>query len=235
MPALERMLEGDSENWIPVIFRGKKGSPSLARLAHTLTYFGRWRHSHGTRPISIERRRFCWNLLRSIQEVPTQNRPANSLRTIFLAWRPQTYASLTERIAVVRRICLARPEAGFRLSLSLLPTAHGRHLRHLKAQIGGPWRRSENSDHSGRNGRLPIGPMLTLRSVSAGRPGALPRKPFIESLAGLEPESREQAIISIRRAAGAASGGGQVRSPGQSCAYLRSATEDFKDAGLGPT
>jgi hypothetical protein len=53
------------------------------------------------------------------------NRPLNSLREIFLAWRPNTYASLEDRIAVFRAICRKRPRVGLQLAMSLLPESHG--------------------------------------------------------------------------------------------------------------
>ena len=52
------------------------------------------------------------------------NRPLDSLREIFLAWRPNTNASLDERVAVFRSICRERPRVGLELAMSLLPTGH---------------------------------------------------------------------------------------------------------------
>ncbi len=122
--ALERVLRGGSEKWAPVIFRGTKGSPLFGQTSpHTYILWAletlAWNPEYLLRAASA--------LMTLAQFDPggaTQNRPKNSLRSIFLAWRPQTYASVTERIAVVRRICLARPDVGFKLAIALLPAAH---------------------------------------------------------------------------------------------------------------
>ncbi|MBF9239518.1 hypothetical protein I2I05_19145 [Hymenobacter sp. BT683] len=52
------------------------------------------------------------------------NRPINSLRTIFLTWRPQTNASVEERLTVLDRIQQMEPEVSWRLLKLLLPSAH---------------------------------------------------------------------------------------------------------------
>lgn len=201
--ALERMLGGDSENWVPVIFKGKKGSPLFGQTSpHTYILWAletlAWNPAYLYRAASI--------LLTLAQFDPggaTQNRPANSLRTIFLAWRPQTYAPVTERIAVVRRICLARPEVGFRLSLALLPTAHDvtsdtskPRLRDFGDAAKTPTTRGEMTSAYRAYAELAL-------ELAAGQPQRLAA--LIDSLAGLEPQSREQTIISIRSAAGAVS------------------------------
>ncbi len=122
--ALERVLGGDSEKWAPVIFRGKKGAPLFSRTSpHTYILWAletlAWNPEYLFRAASL--------LMTLAQFDPggaTQNRPFNSLRTIFLAWQPQTYAPIKERISVARRICAARPEVGFKLALTLLPMPH---------------------------------------------------------------------------------------------------------------
>lgn len=52
------------------------------------------------------------------------NRPANSLRTIFLPWLPQTIAPITRRVAAVRTLLAELPDVGWKLLLSLLPQHH---------------------------------------------------------------------------------------------------------------
>jgi len=52
------------------------------------------------------------------------NRPANSLRTIFLPWQPQTCAAIPARIAIISRIIKEIPEVGWKLVLTLLPERH---------------------------------------------------------------------------------------------------------------
>lgn len=52
------------------------------------------------------------------------NRPSNSLTTILLPWLPETCASVPQRLAAVAAILDESPEVGWKLLLSLLPTAH---------------------------------------------------------------------------------------------------------------
>ena len=52
------------------------------------------------------------------------NRPANSLKTIFLPWLPQTTASIEKRIIAIRTLQKEFPEIAWKLLLSLLPDWH---------------------------------------------------------------------------------------------------------------
>ena len=49
------------------------------------------------------------------------NRPKNSLRSIFLLWKPQTNATLAERLRVLDRIRKIEPDAAWNLMRSILP------------------------------------------------------------------------------------------------------------------
>lgn len=52
------------------------------------------------------------------------NRPANSLRDIFLCWSPNTAAPLAKRLTVLDAIRKREPEVGWRLMMQLLPRMH---------------------------------------------------------------------------------------------------------------
>lgn len=52
------------------------------------------------------------------------NRPKNSLREIFLLWRPQTDASLEERLEVLDVLIERNPEIGWDLLIELMPKNH---------------------------------------------------------------------------------------------------------------
>jgi DNA-binding XRE family transcriptional regulator len=52
------------------------------------------------------------------------NRPAASLRRIFLAWTPQTYATAVQRLEVIDKIVVAYSEVGWKLLNSLSPRNH---------------------------------------------------------------------------------------------------------------
>jgi hypothetical protein len=122
--ALERVLEGDSEHWKAVIFRDKKEQSFLSSTSpHTYILWAletlAWDPTYLPRAASI-----LMTLAHFDPGGAMQNRPLHSLRDIFLAWRPSTYALVDERIAVLRRICRARPKVGLDLAMSLLPVPH---------------------------------------------------------------------------------------------------------------
>lgn len=54
----------------------------------------------------------------------TLNRPASSLRRIFLPWSPQTYAGAAGRLRVLDRIIRNHPDVGWKTLLSLAPKSH---------------------------------------------------------------------------------------------------------------
>jgi hypothetical protein len=122
--ALERVLGGDSENWVPVIFRDKKdGSLWGSSSPHTHLLWAL--ETMAWNPELLHR---ATSILMTLADFDPggqlANRPLNSLREIFLAWRPNTYASLEDRIAVLRSICRKRPRVGLQLAMSLLPSGH---------------------------------------------------------------------------------------------------------------
>jgi len=52
------------------------------------------------------------------------NRPKSSLRTIFLLWKPQTNATLEERLRVLDRLRTVEPDEAWSLMLSILPSGY---------------------------------------------------------------------------------------------------------------
>ena len=52
------------------------------------------------------------------------NRPANSLRNIFLLWSPQTNVNLDERLRMLRRLMRERKDTAWKLLISILPQSH---------------------------------------------------------------------------------------------------------------
>ena len=52
------------------------------------------------------------------------NRPANSLRSIFLSWYPQTVANFENRLQCIRNLLKEVPPIGWELLLKLLPETH---------------------------------------------------------------------------------------------------------------
>lgn len=121
--ALERVLEGDGETWKTVVFRDKKDGTLWGSSPHTYLLWGletlAWSPEYLLRAASI-----LMTLAAFDPGGRLANRPLSSLREIFLAWRPNTYASIDDRIAVLRSICAERPEQGLKLLMSLLPKNH---------------------------------------------------------------------------------------------------------------
>ena len=52
------------------------------------------------------------------------NRPASSLRSVFLPWIPQTSASLESRLQVLDRLRRQHPDVAWKLELAIMPTHH---------------------------------------------------------------------------------------------------------------
>jgi hypothetical protein len=52
------------------------------------------------------------------------NRPAASLRTVFLPWIPQTSASLESRLRVIDRLRRDHPDSAWRLEMAIMPAGH---------------------------------------------------------------------------------------------------------------
>jgi len=123
--ALEQVLEGDPKKWIPVVFRDKQDHSWWGSSNSPHTYFLWALETMAWNPDFLLR---ATSILMTLAEFDPggrlSNRPLNSLREIFLAWRPNTNAPLDERIAVLSSICRRRPRVGLQLALSLLPVGH---------------------------------------------------------------------------------------------------------------
>jgi hypothetical protein len=122
--ALERELGGDSKEWTAVVFRDREdGSFWHSSSPHTYLLW-----ALETMAWSPELLYRAASILMTLAEYDPggklANRPLNSLREIFLAWRPNTYTALEERVAVLRSICRRRPKVGLQLAMALLPVSH---------------------------------------------------------------------------------------------------------------
>jgi hypothetical protein len=122
--SLERVLGGDNKNWVRVIFRDKQDQ-SLWAASSPHTYFLWALETMAWNPAYLHQAASILMILaESDPGGRLSNRPLESLREIFLAWRPNTYASTEERIAVLRSICRVSPRVGLELAMSLLPKSH---------------------------------------------------------------------------------------------------------------
>jgi hypothetical protein len=197
--ALERVLGGDSENWTSVIFRDKTDDSFWGSFSpHTYLLWGletmAWSPDYLHRAASI-----LLTLAAFDPGGKLANRPLSSLRDIFLAWRPNTYASLEERIAVLRSICRKRPGVGLQLVMSLLPTNHdfssGTAKPHLR-DFGEAKSNATMVTDVHHAFRQYEDLAVELAETDITRLTAL-----VDSLAQLEPHTREHAIAAISASA----------------------------------
>ena len=197
--ALEQVLGGDSKEWIEVVFRDKKDDSILGSFSpHTYLLWGletmAWSPEYLPRAASL--------LLALAEFDPggkLANRPLSSLRDIFLAWRPNTSASLEQRIATLRAICRKRPAVGLRLVMSLLPKCHdfssGTAKPHLR-DFGDAKSKSITVGDVQDAYREYVDLAVELAGTDINRLSAL-----VDSLAQVDPQTREQAVAAIRTSA----------------------------------
>ncbi len=197
--ALERMLEGDSKGWTSVVFRDKKDESLWGSFSpHTYLLWAletiAWSPEYLHRATSI-----LMTLAEFDPGGKLANRPIKSLREIFLAWRPNTNASLDDRVAVLRSICRKRPGVGLQLVMSLLPTNHdfssGTAKPHLR-DFGEAKSKATTVTDVHHAFRQYEDLAVELAETDMTRLTAL-----VDSLAQLEPHTRERAIAAISASA----------------------------------
>jgi hypothetical protein len=197
--ALERVLGGDSREWAEVIFRDKQDDSIWSSFSpHTYLLWGLETMAWG--PDYLHRA--ASSLLALAEFDPggkLANRPLSSLREIFLAWRPNTYASLEERIAILRSICRRRPVVGLKLAMSLLPRGHDYSSPTAQPRLkdfGEAKSNAITSEDVREAYRQYADLTIELAGTDINRLLAL-----VESLAQLEPQTRERAISAMRTGA----------------------------------
>ena len=118
--ALEHLLRGDGMQMREVFQDSPDRSTIFTHSPHTGLLWAlemiAWDHAYLARSVSV---------LVKLAEVDPggslNNRPIESLRHIFLAWRPATNASLRQRVAVLDQILPGNPSVGWKLIVLLLP------------------------------------------------------------------------------------------------------------------
>ncbi|HUN86138.1 MAG TPA: helix-turn-helix domain-containing protein [Terracidiphilus sp.] len=118
------------------------------------------------------------------------NRPANSLRSIFLLWLPQTNATSAQRFQVIDRLRKLVPDAAWKLMLSIFPKGYDSSSYNPRPK----WRDFEVADleqitnltiFEGASG-------LAERLIKDAGSDPLRWAELIDHLAGFSPEWREQ-------------------------------------------
>ena len=143
LSALESILEGDAESILKdpteqaddPFDRGSYAHHDLLWALETLAWDPRY----------VMRATLLLAKLAALDPDPNSNfvtRPINSLREIFVAWSPSTYAPQAKRIASIDAILAAQPEIGWDLLCKLLPRHH---------DSASPTRKPKLSDQSPEN------------------------------------------------------------------------------------
>jgi excisionase family DNA binding protein len=120
------------------------------------------------------------------------NRPASSLRTVFLPWLPRTEASLDQRLSVLDRLRRHHPVIAWTLELSLLPQHHDSSMNTATPRFR-RWSTSEQ--------RVPLAEWLAAVAATVERviedAGTDPSRwaQVVESLGNL-PDDQRQALLS---------------------------------------
>ena len=118
--ALEHLLRGDGMKMREIFQDSPDRSTIFTHSPHTGLLWAlemiAWDPDHLARSVSV---------LVKLAEVDPggslKNRPIESLRHIFLAWRPATNAPLRQRVVVLDQILRENPSVGWKLILLLLP------------------------------------------------------------------------------------------------------------------
>jgi hypothetical protein len=118
--ALEHLLEGDGAKLKPIFRDTKDQNWLFGSSPHTGLLWGL--EVAGQDPQLLPRAADILARLAEIDPGGTHtNRPLNSLRDLFLTWKPLTNASHDFRLAVIDTLVVAHPEIGWKLLLSLMP------------------------------------------------------------------------------------------------------------------
>ena len=120
------------------------------------------------------------------------NIPANTLRTIFLLWRPHTYASLEKRLEALDTLIEREPGAGWELLIVLMPRGHDTCIPTYKTR----WRQfSEKTENT-----ITIAEhwesikAITNRLLSCVGNDGLRWAKMLENISDLPPEQRHRII-----------------------------------------
>lgn len=123
LSALEQLLEGDGSKLLPIFQDTKEQSSIFTSSPHTGLLWAleliAWDPDYLLRAATI---------LSMLAEIDPggalANRPARSLRHIFLTWKPGTNATLKQRLAVLDALIRTNQRVAWDLLISLLPKGH---------------------------------------------------------------------------------------------------------------
>ena len=190
LESLEQMLEAKAEDVLKLFAEGKEvfGGGSM----HTGLLWGletmAWNHEYFERVVLILSR------LASLDPGgKLGNRPANSLREIFLWWHPGTNASARQRLAALDLILSKEPEVGWELLTKLRPAATSS-ISHGTAKP--KWRDfgELSEDSRTRNGQFIYMSEIIDRCLNHVGSDPVRWQAVLESMAVISPEQQKRAL-----------------------------------------
>ncbi len=123
LEALKHLLEGDASKMRPIFQDSKNGNWLFTSSPHTGLLWAL--EVAGQDPEFLQGAASVLAKLHGIDPGGRlSNRPLNSLRALFLTWKPVTNASHVFRVAVLRVVVKDHPEVGWELLLKLMPRGH---------------------------------------------------------------------------------------------------------------
>lgn len=124
------------------------------------------------------------------------NRPAKSLREIFLGWHPQTTATLEQRVQVIDVIREREPSVAWDLSCALLPENHGVAMN-TPTPRWREWLPDAKPQVTMGEYRSFVGHLLDRLLLDVGEDGARWRR-LIEALEVVPPEQHDAIVTRLR-------------------------------------
>ena len=126
------------------------------------------------------------------------NRPANSLRNIFLLWLPQTFASLDDRFRLLDRLRKTEPDVAWKIMLGILPSSYdtaspASHTRWRDLSVD--WQEEATYALIAKGAQGIVERLLADVGVAAARWTGL-----IEAFPNLAPEHRAEAVRLLTQA-----------------------------------
>jgi hypothetical protein len=123
LQALEHLLEGDESKIKPIFQDSKDANWMFTSSPHNGLLWAL--EIAGQDPQLLQR---ATDILAKLDKVDPggsqSNRPLNSLRALFLTWKPVTNASHVLRVAVLRTLAKDHPEVAWKLLSALMPRHH---------------------------------------------------------------------------------------------------------------
>jgi hypothetical protein len=192
LAALEQMLEGNAEAIRPIfneieglVFPTSRHTGLLWAL-ETLS----WDPAYFRRAVLVLARLAAIDPGGSMS-----NRPINSLKEVFIPWKPNTNASQTQRLATLDEIVALTPQTGWSLILRLLPGEHT-----LSTNTARPKLRDAGASERGKltnREYLHNQSEIVRRAIKLAGTDPLRWRDVVPAFSNFQPEERQAALSAI--------------------------------------